>query len=133
MPLTLIPASARVSKKMPCCMASTVFSLTAPWSIYELHLGSWKRSADGAEPSYRSLAPEIADYALPVYINAPLHDGNFRWRSVDKCVSAARPVYELLGAPDKLVVRHPDYDHNFKEAERQEAYRMIDSVLRPTR
>jgi len=37
-------------------------ALDATWSIYEMHLGSWKRSADGAEPSYRKLAPELADY-----------------------------------------------------------------------
>ena len=37
-------------------------ALDAPWSIYEVHLGSWKRSTDGAEPSYRALAPELADY-----------------------------------------------------------------------
>ena len=37
-------------------------ALDAPWSIYEVHLGSWKRSTDGTEPSYRKLAPELADY-----------------------------------------------------------------------
>jgi 1,4-alpha-glucan branching enzyme len=36
--------------------------LDAPWSIYEVHLGSWRRSPDGAEPTYRQLAPQIADY-----------------------------------------------------------------------
>lgn len=74
-----------------------------------------------------SLAPRT------VYINAPLHDSNFRAGSVDKCIAAARPVYELLGVPDQLIVRHPDYDHNFKEAQRREAYRLIDSVLCPAR
>ena len=37
-------------------------ALDAPWSIYEVHLGSWKRSTDGTEPSYLKLAPELADY-----------------------------------------------------------------------
>ena len=36
--------------------------LDAPWSIYEVHLGSWKRASDGTEPSYRELAPALADY-----------------------------------------------------------------------
>src|SRR3954451_10266413 len=39
-------------------------SLDAPWSIYELHLGSWRR--DPSDPkrllSYRELAPMLADY-----------------------------------------------------------------------
>jgi 1,4-alpha-glucan branching enzyme len=33
-----------------------------PMSIYELHLGSWKRKADGQSLSYRELAPELAAY-----------------------------------------------------------------------
>ena len=41
-------------------------ALSAPWSIYEVHLGSWRR--DPADPqrlmSYRELAPLLADYAL---------------------------------------------------------------------
>ena len=39
-------------------------SLNAPMSIYEMHLGSWRRKgADGQEwLSYRELAPELADY-----------------------------------------------------------------------
>lgn len=71
-----------------------------------------------------SLAPR------PIYINAPLHDSNFQWRSVDRCVDAARPVYELLGKASDMVVEHPDCPHNFPEAQRQAAYRVIDSVLR---
>ena len=37
--------------------------LDQPWSIYEVHLGSWRRSEDGSEPNYRELAVELADYA----------------------------------------------------------------------
>lgn len=37
-------------------------ALDAPWSIYELHLGSWRRPADGSTPRYRELAVELADY-----------------------------------------------------------------------
>jgi len=38
-------------------------SLAAPWSIYELHLGSWRRSPAGAERlGYRELAHAVADY-----------------------------------------------------------------------
>jgi len=67
----------------------------------------------------------------PVFVNAPLHDSNFRWKSVDRCAAAARPVYRLLGNEDGLVIRHPDCDHNFPEEMREEAYQVIDSVLKP--
>lgn len=66
----------------------------------------------------------------PFFVNAPLKDSNFRWKSVDRCADAARPIYNLLGAEGKLVIRHPDSDHNFPEDMREEAYRTIDSVLR---
>ncbi len=37
-------------------------ALDAPMSIYELHLGSWRRGESGALPSYRALAEPLADY-----------------------------------------------------------------------
>jgi len=37
-------------------------SLAAPWSIYEVHLGSWRRSQDGRSLSYREVAEQLADY-----------------------------------------------------------------------
>ena len=36
-----------------------------------------------------------------IYVSAPLGDGNFQWRSVDRCAAAARPVYRLLGGEGK--------------------------------
>jgi 1,4-alpha-glucan branching enzyme len=38
-------------------------ALDAPMSIYELHLGSWRRS-DGHLPNYRDIAHELAQYVL---------------------------------------------------------------------
>ena len=35
---------------------------SGPMSIYEVHLGSWRTTADGEALSYRDLAPVIADY-----------------------------------------------------------------------
>ena len=67
----------------------------------------------------------------PLFVNAPLHDSNFRWQSVDRCATAARPIYKLLGGEGKLVIEHPDCDHNFPDEMRAGAYRTIDSVLRP--
>jgi 1,4-alpha-glucan branching enzyme len=37
-------------------------SLHAPISIYEVHVGSWRRGADGRFLSYREMAHELADY-----------------------------------------------------------------------
>src|SRR6266850_3015472 len=39
-------------------------SLDAPWSVYEVHLGSWRRPAEepGRLLSYRELAPQLAEY-----------------------------------------------------------------------
>ncbi|MDA0588309.1 MAG: alpha/beta hydrolase [Planctomycetota bacterium] len=67
----------------------------------------------------------------PLFVNAPLHDSNFRWKSVDVCAKAARPVYGLLGDENDLVIRHPDSDHNFPDEMRKEAYETIDRALRP--
>ncbi len=36
--------------------------IDAPWSIYEIHLGSWRRGANGEFLTYRDIAPELADY-----------------------------------------------------------------------
>ncbi|MBI85904.1 MAG: alpha/beta hydrolase [Planctomycetaceae bacterium] len=67
----------------------------------------------------------------PLFVNAPLHDGNFHWQSVDRCVSAAQPVYKLFESDGNLVVSHPDCAHDFPVAMREQAYSLIDSVLRP--
>jgi 1,4-alpha-glucan branching enzyme len=39
-------------------------ALDAPWSIYEVHLGSWRRSPDNPTQvlGYRDLAPQLAEY-----------------------------------------------------------------------
>lgn len=40
-------------------------SLRAPHSVYEVHLGSWRRTADGFRPlSYRELAVELVQYLV---------------------------------------------------------------------
>lgn len=67
----------------------------------------------------------------PFFVNAPLHDSNFRWKSVDKCAAAAKPVYDLLGGAGRLTIKHPDSDHNFPDDMREAAYKVIGSVLRP--
>jgi len=37
-------------------------ALDAPQSIYEVHLGSWRRGSDGHSLSYREIAPQLAEY-----------------------------------------------------------------------
>jgi 1,4-alpha-glucan branching enzyme len=37
-------------------------ALSAPMSIYEVHLGSWRRAADGTFLNYRDMAHQLADY-----------------------------------------------------------------------
>ena len=59
------------------------------------------------------------------FINAPLRDSNFQWRSVDKVVKAAAQVYNLYGVPGNLRVEHPDCEHDFPEAMRQKAYEVL--------
>jgi 1,4-alpha-glucan branching enzyme len=41
---------------------ATFNALTAPISIYEMHLGSWKRDANGEWLNYRQLADELVPY-----------------------------------------------------------------------
>jgi hypothetical protein len=66
----------------------------------------------------------------PVFIAAPLRDANFKWESVDRIAAAAREIYALHGAPDRLRVEHPDIEHDFPDAMRAVAYALFDSALR---
>jgi 1,4-alpha-glucan branching enzyme len=43
---------------------SSVPALDRPMSIYEVHLGSWRRPGDGGPVSYRALARELVDYVV---------------------------------------------------------------------
>lgn len=66
----------------------------------------------------------------PVYINAPLRDSNFQWKSVDRVVAAAREVYALHGIADGIKVDHPDCEHDFPEAQREAAYALFANLLK---
>ncbi len=39
-------------------------SLTSPWAVYEVHLGSWRRDENGDFLNYRRIAHELAEYVL---------------------------------------------------------------------
>lgn len=64
----------------------------------------------------------------PVFINAPLKD-DFDPTGVDDCVRAARQVYALFGASDRIEVVNPDCGHDFPEDVRQAAYAWFDRWL----
>ena len=71
-----------------------------------------------------ALAPRVC------FIAAPLKDSNFKWDSVDRVVAAAASVYRLHGAPQNLIVAHPDCDHDFPNAMREQAYRLFEQHLK---
>ena len=63
---------------------------------------------------------------------SPLHDSNFEVTGVRKAIAEAKPIYDLLGAGEKLQVRYPDAGHEFTPKERHEAYKFIDQILEHT-
>lgn len=72
---------------------------------------------------FHELVGALAPRAL--FASAPIGDTNFRWASVDRIAAAARPVYGLYGAGDRLVVVHPDGGHRFSPEIRRQAYEFI--------
>ena len=65
----------------------------------------------------------------PVLLSASIHDANFQAASVDRIAAAARTVYALHGAPDALVVQHPDGEHDFPDEAREKAYAFLTKAL----
>lgn len=65
----------------------------------------------------------------PVMLSAPSHDANFQAASVDRLATEARAIYTLLGAPDGLLVEHPDSEHDFTDGAREEAYAFLRKAL----
>jgi dienelactone hydrolase len=62
----------------------------------------------------------------PFFTNSPVDDPNFEVSGVRDCIAAARPVYELLGAADKLVAAYPTGGHDFPPETRTTAYAWLD-------
>ena len=60
---------------------------------------------------------------------APKGDSNFKWESVDRVLAAARAVYRLYGANDRLAVEHPEGPHDFPPDMRERAYAWLDQNL----
>jgi dipeptidyl aminopeptidase/acylaminoacyl peptidase len=76
--------------------------------------------------------PEVIAALAPRHclIIAPRGDTNFGWQSAGRVADAARPVYRWMGVEPRLQVLHPDCDHEFPRAQRQQAYQWLAQVLR---
>jgi dienelactone hydrolase len=76
--------------------------------------------------------PEIVASFAPraFFTNSPLHDDNFEVSGVRDCIAAAQPVYEMLGAKDRLKAIYPDCKHDFPPEARQAAYEWFDRWLK---
>ena len=75
--------------------------------------------------------PELLGALAPraVFVSAPKGDHNFRWESARRCTEAAGKVYQLLGAENQLVVRHPGCSHDFPPEIRSAAYDFLAKAL----
>jgi pimeloyl-ACP methyl ester carboxylesterase len=76
--------------------------------------------------------PEVvASFAPRAFLaSAPVGDDNFEVSGVKDCIAAARPVYELLGVPQKLAANYPDCKHDFPPEVRKVAYAWLDRWLK---
>jgi len=79
--------------------------------------------------------PDVLAAIAPrrVFVNAPLGDSNFRWRSVDRVVADAGRLAAERQVIARIEVAHPDCGHRFPPEQREHAYRVLDEVLRPDR
>lgn len=94
---------------------------------YMLKMGDYLGKPQEVPFDYYELVACLAP--RPFFVNAPLRDSNFKWDSVDRIVAAAKPVYALYEGGEGVVVRHPACEHDFPDAERFEAYEVIEKVL----
>jgi dienelactone hydrolase len=76
--------------------------------------------------------PEIvAAFAPRAFLaSSPVGDDNFEVSGVKDCITAAQPVYELLGAKQKLAANYPDCKHDFPAEVRKVAYDWLDRGLK---
>jgi dienelactone hydrolase len=79
--------------------------------------------------------PEVVAALAPraFLASAPVADANFEVSGVKDCIAAARPVYALLGAPEKLAANYPDCKHDFPPEARKVAYDWLDRWLKSAR
>jgi putative membrane-bound dehydrogenase-like protein len=75
--------------------------------------------------------PELIACIAPraFFSASPMSDANFDVNGVKRGIAAAQPIYDLLGASTKLQARHPNVEHDFTPAMRNEAWAFVDQVL----
>jgi hypothetical protein len=91
-------------------------------------LAGYKGKLQAIPADFHEMVAAIAPRA--VFICAPTKDSNFRAVSVDRVAASARQVYQLHGKADRLIVEHPEADHDFPDASRERAYSFILEGLR---
>jgi acetyl esterase/lipase len=76
--------------------------------------------------------PEVvAAFAPRAFLaSSPVGDDNFEVSGVRDCVAAATPVFELLGAKEKLRANYPDCRHDFPPEVRKVAYEFLDRWMK---
>ncbi len=76
--------------------------------------------------------PEVvAAFAPRAFLaSSPVHDDNFEVSGVKDSIAAAVPVYELLGAKEKLQANYPRCGHDFPPEARKVAYEWLDRWLK---
>jgi hypothetical protein len=95
---------------------------------YMARLAGYKGKLQAIPADFHEMVAAIAPRA--VFICAPTKDSNFRAASVDRVAASARQVYQLHGKADRLIVEHPEADHDFPDASRERAYSFILEGLR---
>jgi hypothetical protein len=96
---------------------------------YMLKLGEYKGRLKDIPFDFHEMIGALAP--RHVFIVAPLKDSNFKHDSVDRIVAAAKSVFKLHGVEERLKVTHPDCQHDFPNESREQAYTLIESVLKP--
>ncbi len=90
--------------------------------------GVYGKSPDRMPFDFADVLAAIAP--RPLFVNAPLHDANFDASGVDDVVNAVRPLYEKARARVRIVVVHPDAQHDFPAPIREQAYDFLDRFLK---
>jgi dienelactone hydrolase len=99
------------------------------------HKGYMPRIAEVYDKDPRKMPfdfPEVvaALAPRPFFTSSSVDDPNFEVSGVRDCIAAAQPVYELLGAGDKLVAVYPVAGHDFPQETRFMAYDWLDRQLK---